>query len=881
MTGAGQIRRRGKHGAQRGVALFLTIFALLLLSAVAIAMLYSSDTETTISVNYRDKQGAIFGALAGLQEARDRIHPLSGDLGPGTNLSSGGLNIVPTDLPSTSAANVLYIINPAPGETVAPWDPNNKYFDTELCQETYLVDHLGVTAGTPGAPCPATSDSVPSGTAWYTWYDNSQKQAKSGATGSGTAAVLETAYQLKDSGGNKIPLNYKWVRIHLKADNMTPVTVGTGTGQQLCWNGSHEQQIPAGYHTDCTPPTGTVTSITVTAAGSGYTSAPTVTITGGGGSGATATASIAALPTGITSVALTNPGNGYTSVPAVTITPTNGNGSGATVKAALNNTVPVQSVTWTSSMPACYPIGSSPNISFSPSGATASATMTGSSCIHSISASGSCSSRNVTATVTASNGSGTVAFSASISAGNNKKADGSYGPSNPGSYTTVPTSFSVASPCSSVTITPTYGIQISAINVTAGGMYQPGSTPAVSLSGASAAGGTPSATAVLSTTINPGPIASLTIPIGGNGSGYTANPTLSIAPPCSPLASCSGTLATGTASITPSFGVSGIQVTNAGSGYSQSNPPLVTISGGGGSGATAVATVGAGGSYQGRVYLLTSLAVTASGARAMVQAETGVIYDKFTLGLGGALTLAGPNPSFGTPNSNPFQIIGKDCPTCAPVPAGCNTTAVPPKDAIGIYDPTNAKDPSAVQTVIGDLAKPNNYIGANSAPDVHNANLGTMTAADLNAFVNSVTSVATYSYGSNPSSIYLGSTANPAIDVVNGDFRLGPDTGYGILVVTGTLTLSGNYSWNGLILVIGSGASVMNGGGNGQITGGVFVANTAGGTLNSPTANWNGGGGNGIQYDHCWADDMLARVPYLPIISPKGLQVVSVRTLVY
>ena len=119
------MRVRGKCDAQRGVALFLTIFALLLLSAVAIAMLYSSDTETTISVNYRDKQAAIFGVLAGLQEARDRIHPLTGDLGPGTNLSSGGLNIVPTALPSTSAANVLYIVNPAPGETVAPWDPTN------------------------------------------------------------------------------------------------------------------------------------------------------------------------------------------------------------------------------------------------------------------------------------------------------------------------------------------------------------------------------------------------------------------------------------------------------------------------------------------------------------------------------------------------------------------------------------------------------------------------------------------------------------------------------------------------------------------------------------------------------------------------------------
>ena len=158
------------------------------------------------------------------------------------------------------------------------------------------------------------------------------------------------------------------------------------------------------------------------------------------------------------------------------------------------------------------------------------------------------------------------------------------------------------------------------------------------------------------------------------------------------------------------------------------------------------------------------------------------------------------------------------------MPTGCNTTAVPAKDAIGIDDPTNATNPSAVQTVIGDLAKPNNYIGANSAPDVVNANLGNLTAAQLNQFVGQVASVATNVYGTpsapvNNPTINLGTAANPAIDVVYGNYSMGPSTGYGILVVTGTLTFSGNYAWNGLILVIGNGASIMNGGGNGQIVG--------------------------------------------------------------
>jgi len=54
-----------------------------------------------------------------------------------------------------------------------------------------------------------------------------------------------------------------------------------------------------------------------------------------------------------------------------------------------------------------------------------------------------------------------------------------------------------------------------------------------------------------------------------------------------------------------------------------------------------------------------------------------------------------------------------------------------------------------------------------------------------------------------------------------------------------------------------------------------------GGTLNSPNANWSGGGGNGIQYNHCLADYLLSDVPAVPYISPNSMQVVSLRTEVY
>ncbi len=52
----------------------------------------------------------------------------------------------------------------------------------------------------------------------------------------------------------------------------------------------------------------------------------------------------------------------------------------------------------------------------------------------------------------------------------------------------------------------------------------------------------------------------------------------------------------------------------------------------------------------------------------------------------------------------------------------------------------------------------------------------------------------------------LGSAASPAINYVNGDLTLnGNHTGYGILVVTGTLHFGGNFNWYGTVLVVGDG----------------------------------------------------------------------------
>ncbi len=84
---------------------------------------------------------------------------------------------------------------------------------------------------------------------------------------------------------------------------------------------------------------------------------------------------------------------------------------------------------------------------------------------------------------------------------------------------------------------------------------------------------------------------------------------------------------------------------------------------------------------------------------------------------------------------------------------------------------------------------------------------------------------------------------------VDGDCTL--TSGAGFLVVTGTLTMRGNTDFKGVILVLGKGQLIRNGGGNGDIFGGITIAafdRTAGG-FTAPTFNTNGGGNSTIQYD--------------------------------
>jgi hypothetical protein len=69
--------------------------------------------------------------------------------------------------------------------------------------------------------------------------------------------------------------------------------------------------------------------------------------------------------------------------------------------------------------------------------------------------------------------------------------------------------------------------------------------------------------------------------------------------------------------------------------------------------------------------------------------------------------------------------------------------------------------------------------------------------------------------------------------------------------VTGTLTLQGNPNFRGAILVLGKGVLIRNGGGNGDIFGGITIAafGRTSGNFTAPTFHTNGGGNSTIQYD--------------------------------
>jgi len=116
--------------AERGIALLISIFILLLISIVAIALIVSSGTESALAGNYRSSTGVYYAAIAGLEEARSRLLPKNpsyfGNTSPG---------FLPSPGTPLAVGSPVYVINPLNAEVVAPWDPASTYPDNQYNQE--------------------------------------------------------------------------------------------------------------------------------------------------------------------------------------------------------------------------------------------------------------------------------------------------------------------------------------------------------------------------------------------------------------------------------------------------------------------------------------------------------------------------------------------------------------------------------------------------------------------------------------------------------------------------------------------------------------------------------------------------------------------------
>lgn len=93
--------------------MLISIFVLLLISVVAIALIVSSGTESSLAGNYRSATGVYYAALGGLEEARGRL------LGKDPNsFKNTALGFLPSPGNTLAIGAVAYVLNPSPTEAM-------------------------------------------------------------------------------------------------------------------------------------------------------------------------------------------------------------------------------------------------------------------------------------------------------------------------------------------------------------------------------------------------------------------------------------------------------------------------------------------------------------------------------------------------------------------------------------------------------------------------------------------------------------------------------------------------------------------------------------------------------------------------------------------
>ncbi len=118
-----------KNNRERGVALLFALFTLLLISAIAVSLVFMTNTETSVNSNYRMERVSAFAAKAGAEEARDRMVAFNNNAQ------------LPLTLPPL-AGSVLYVLNEgtAPG-TVKPWVVISRECKRNSRHQTFAARH--------------------------------------------------------------------------------------------------------------------------------------------------------------------------------------------------------------------------------------------------------------------------------------------------------------------------------------------------------------------------------------------------------------------------------------------------------------------------------------------------------------------------------------------------------------------------------------------------------------------------------------------------------------------------------------------------------------------------------------------------------------------
>jgi hypothetical protein len=278
------------------------------------------------------------------------------------------------------------------------------------------------------------------------------------------------------------------------------------------------------------------------------------------------------------------------------------------------------------------------------------------------------------------------------------------------------------------------------------------------------------------------------------------------------------------------------------------------------------------------VYVITALAVMPSGARRILQYET--TQDQINVTLPGALTVDGPIGSGAsddicnsgaTCNSGGDYITGNE-------PSGCGSTVSKP--AIATADATST---SNLTTDIN--ANKANIVGAGGSPSVVNESsslTNLSTVSELEAFVSQMKTLAGTNVGPDCTKLNLGTAASPTITVVTNDPSVSGasscnlnsgTTGYGILVVTGTLQYVNVNSYQGIVYVIGTGQFISSSSKDTTLTGALFIAQDRNPTtgalltsLGSPTFNFHHGSASStdpsIQFSQCVVNSVTALSDY-------------------